>query len=180
MSSGPGLLGVNSHNSGLQPQSVLYTTLGLTGAPAVAFDPNTISTNGSLAVVGYAFSRDGARLAYGISQGGSDWADWHIRDLANGQDLPDELRWTKYYAPIFAADGKGLYYSAFPAPTPGQELRVRDLNLQPDPPRQNLSAQVKLIASFQKKSPGKSAPPARKTADASSSSDFATVTSIAK
>jgi hypothetical protein len=59
-------------------------------------------------------------------------------------------------------------------------IRVRDLNLQPDPPRQNLSASVKLIASFQKKSPGKSAPPARKTADASSSSDFATVTSIAK
>jgi prolyl oligopeptidase len=117
-----------SHNSGLQPQSVLYTTLGLTGAPAVAFDPNTISTNGSLAVVGYAFSRDGARLAYGVSQGGSDWADWHIRDLASGQDLPDELRWTKYYAPIFAADGKGLYYSAFPAPTSGEELRVRDLS----------------------------------------------------
>jgi hypothetical protein len=60
-------------------------------------------------------------------------------------------------------------------------IRVRDLNLQPDPPRQNLSAQVKLIASFQKKSPGKAAPAARKTADASSpSSDFATLTSIAK
>jgi hypothetical protein len=48
-------------------------------------------------------------------------------------------------------------------------IRVRDLNLQPDQARQNLSASVKLIASFQKKSPGKGAPAVRKTASASSS-----------
>src|SRR5277367_6310234 len=38
------------HNSGLQPQSVLYTTIGLNGKPGVALDPNILSTNGSLAV----------------------------------------------------------------------------------------------------------------------------------
>ncbi len=115
------------HNSGLQPQSVLYTTIGLNGKPVVALDPNILSTNGSLAVAGYVASRDGALLAYGISEGGSDWTDWHIRDLASGRDLPDVLRWTKYYAPSFAPDGKGLYYSAFPPPVPGKELSTRDL-----------------------------------------------------
>ncbi|MGO8926529.1 MAG: S9 family peptidase, partial [Limisphaerales bacterium] len=114
-------------NRGLQQQSVLYTTIGLSGSPIVALDPNTLSTNGSLAVVGYVASRDGAKLAYGISPGGSDWTEWHIRDVATGQDLPDVLRWTKYYQPIFAPDGKGLYYSGFPAPPPGEELRARDL-----------------------------------------------------
>lgn len=117
-----------SYNSGLQPQSVLYFTTGLDGKPAVAFDPNALATNGTLAVTGYLVSRDGSLLAYGISHGGSDWTDWHIRDLASGRDLPDVLRWTKYYAPSFAPDGKGIYYSAFPAPAPGEELRVRDLN----------------------------------------------------
>jgi prolyl oligopeptidase len=116
-----------THNRGLQEQSVLNTTVGLAGAPAVALDPNALSTNGSLAVVGYVASRDGARLAYGVSHGGSDWTDWHIRDLASGQDLPDVLRWTKYYRPVFAPDGKSLYYSAFPAPPAGEELRARDL-----------------------------------------------------
>ena len=116
-----------THNRGLQEQSVLDTTVGLAGAPAVALDPNALSTNGSLAVVGYVASRDGARLAYGVSSGGSDWTDWHIRDLASGRDLPDVLRWTKYYRPVFAPDGQGLYYSAFPPPPAGEELRARDL-----------------------------------------------------
>ena len=116
-----------THNSGLQQQSVLYASLGLDGAPAIAFDPNTLSTNGTLAIAGYVASPDGGTLAYGVSQGGSDWTEWHFRDIASGKDLPDVLKWTKYYHPVFAANGKGLYYSAFPSPTPGQELRVRDL-----------------------------------------------------
>jgi prolyl oligopeptidase len=116
-----------SHNSGLQPQSVLFSSAGLDGPPTVAFDPNALSTNGSLAIVGYVASPDGGTLAYGVSQGGSDWTDWHFRDLASGQDRPEVLKWTKYYAPVFARDGQGVYYSAFPAPAPGEELRVRDL-----------------------------------------------------
>ena len=116
-----------THNTGLQQQSVLFASLGLDGTPAIAFDPNALSTNGTLAIVGYLASPDGGTLAYGVSQGGSDWTDWHLRDLASGKDLPDVLRWTKYYHPIFSTDGRGLYYSAFPSPVPGQELRERDL-----------------------------------------------------
>jgi prolyl oligopeptidase len=117
-----------THNSGLQQQSVILASLGLEGAPAAAFDPNALPTNGGTqAVVGYLASLDGGTLAYGVSQGGSDWTDWHFRDVASGRDLPDVLRWTKYYQPIFSTDGKGIYYSAFPAPAPGEELRVRDL-----------------------------------------------------
>jgi prolyl oligopeptidase len=41
--------------------------------------------------------------------------------------LPEVVRWTKYYRPVFAPDGKGVYYSSFPAPAPGEELRARDL-----------------------------------------------------
>ncbi len=117
-----------SYNSGLQPQAVFYTTIGVSGKPTVALDPNLISTNGSLAVTGHpTVSRDGSLMAYGISHGGSDWTEWHVRDLASGKDLPDVLRWLKYYAPIWSPDGQGLYYSAFPAPIPGEELRARDL-----------------------------------------------------
>jgi prolyl oligopeptidase len=117
-----------THNSGLQQQSVLLASVGLDGPPAVAFDPNALSTNGgTLAVVGYVASPDGTTLAYGVSQGGSDWTDWHFRDLALDKDLPDVLKWTKYYHPIFSLNGKGIYYSAFPAPAPGEDLKVRDL-----------------------------------------------------
>jgi prolyl oligopeptidase len=116
-----------THNSGLQPQSVLYTAIGLKGKPVVAFSPNLLAPKG-VAMAGYVASPDGELLAYGLSQGGSDWTDWHFRDLKSGKDLPDVLRWTKYYHPIFSPNGKGVYYSAFPAPAAGEELRVRDLN----------------------------------------------------
>jgi prolyl oligopeptidase len=116
-----------TYNSGLQQQSILYFTDGLDGKAAVAFDPNALSTNGSLAIAGYVASPDGETLAYGVSQGGSDWTDWHFRKVASGKELPDVLKWTKYYPPVFSTDGKGLYYSAFPAPGKGEELRARDL-----------------------------------------------------
>src|SRR4029077_18214338 len=50
-----------THNSGLQQQSIFYIAQGLDGAPKVALDPNTLSTNGTLAVVGYVPSPDGTR-----------------------------------------------------------------------------------------------------------------------
>ena len=60
-------------------------------------------------------------------------------------------------------------------------IRVRDLEVGPDQPRQNLNGHVTLIASYQKKNTGKGAPAARKTAAASSPlPDLAIVTPIAK
>jgi prolyl oligopeptidase len=115
------------HNTGLQGQSVLLVTNGASGKPAVALDPNTLSKDGSLAIAGYVAGPGGKLLAYGVSVGGSDWTDWRVRDLATGKDLPDVIRWTKYYKPVFKHDGAGLFYSAFPAPPPGDELKVRDL-----------------------------------------------------
>jgi prolyl oligopeptidase len=115
-----------SHNNGLQPQSDLLMTDGLDGKPTIAFSPNQLPKG--VALAGYVASPNGKLLAYGLSQGGSDWTDWHFRDLQTGRDLPDVLHWTKYYHPVFSPDSKGVYYSAFPAPAPGEELRVRDLN----------------------------------------------------
>ena len=115
-----------TRNTGLQDQSVLYAQDGAAAA-VVALDPNTLSKDGSAVVVGYVASHDGRLLAYGVSESGSDWTQWRVRDLASGRDLPDVLRFTKYYAPVFAVDDKSLYYSAFPAPVPGKELSTQDL-----------------------------------------------------
>ena len=102
------------HNTGLQNQSVLMMAQGLGGKAEVALDPNTLSTDGSLAVVDYVASEDGRLLAYGVSVSGSDWTDWHVRDIATGHDLPDVIRFTKYYRPSFAHDGQGLYTARSP------------------------------------------------------------------
>ena len=114
-------------NSGHQDQSVLLATDGLAAEPAVALDPNALPAADHPVVTGYVVSRDATRLAYAVSPSGSDWTEWRLRDLTSGQDLPDRLRFTKYYRPVFTPDGRGLYYSAFPAPHPGSELSTQDL-----------------------------------------------------
>jgi prolyl oligopeptidase len=116
-----------AHNGGRQDQSVLYVVRGAGAAPVVALDPNALSRAGALAVVGYVPSHDGRLLAYGVSAGGSDWTEWRVRDVDTGRDLPDVLRHTKYYSPVFARDDRGLYYSAFPPLVAGTELSARDL-----------------------------------------------------
>jgi prolyl oligopeptidase len=116
-----------TRNSGHQDQSVLYTTRDLNAQGAVALDPNALSSTVKLIVTGYVPARDGRLLAYGVSEAGSDWTDWRVRDLSTGKDLPDMGRHSKYYEPAFAHDSKGFYYSAFPAPRAGQELATQDL-----------------------------------------------------
>jgi prolyl oligopeptidase len=115
-----------TNNSGEQEQSVLLSVAPLAGLPAVALDPNLLPPAGHPVVTGYLVNRAATRLAYAVSSAGSDWTDWHIRDLASGQDTGDVLRNTKYYPPVFTPDGRGIYYSAFPAPLPGEELSGAD------------------------------------------------------
>lgn len=116
-------------SSGEEAQSRLYTATRLNAPAQLALDPNTLSPPGVVNEArGYVASRDGRLLAYGVSVGGSDWTEWRIRDLALGKDLPEVLRFSKYYPPVFTPDGQGLYYSAFPAPKAGEELSAPDLD----------------------------------------------------
>jgi prolyl oligopeptidase len=108
-------------------QAVLMMQEDGAASARIALDPNTLSADGQLAVTGYVASPDGRRLAYGVSVAGSDWTEWHVRDLEAGTDLGDVLRHTKYYKPVWTPDGSGLYYGAFPAPPAGEELTTPDL-----------------------------------------------------
>lgn len=115
-----------THHDGKQSQAVVYTATSLDAPPTVLLDPNTISTDGSLALAGLTSNHAGTRVAYGLSHGGGDWQTWHVREVATARDLPDELDHIKYYRPEFTHDGTGLYYSRFPAPPPGKELVETD------------------------------------------------------
>jgi prolyl oligopeptidase len=114
------------YRDGRANQPVVSTAASLEGPTSTLFDPNRISADGSLAFAGISVSEDGAHFAYGLSIGGGDWESWHVRDVASGADLRDELPDIKYYAPAFTRDGKALYYSRFPAPQPGKELVETD------------------------------------------------------
>ena len=110
-------------NDGLQNQSVLYVTEGLDAAPRVLLDPNTLSADGTVALAGTAISDDGKRMAYGLSQAGSDWTEWFVRSVDTGEDLPDHIQWIKFSGVSWAKDGSGFYYSRYDAPPEGAELQ---------------------------------------------------------
>lgn len=115
-------------NSGLQSQSPIYRLTPQASRAQLVLDPNTLSPDGSTALSAWSVSPDGRYLAYGLSPGGSDWRELHVRVLATGKDLPDTVHWAKFSDASWTNDGKGFFYSRFPAPPPGQVLTAAPLN----------------------------------------------------
>ncbi len=109
-------------NDGLQNQYVLYTVDTLNGQPRVLLDPNKLSTDGTVALASTAITEDGKLMAYGLAASGSDWNEWHVRDVATGNDLPDVLKWVKFSGASWTPDGKGFYYSRYDEPKSGNAL----------------------------------------------------------
>ena len=106
-------------NSGLQNQSVLYTQSALTAEPAVLLDPNTLSSDGTVALSILAFAEDGKTMVYGISGSGSDWQEFRVRDVGTKQDRTDHLKWIKFSSAAWTHDGAGFFYSRYPEPAAG-------------------------------------------------------------
>jgi prolyl oligopeptidase len=111
------------HNDGLQNQNVLFVTEGLNAQPRVLLDPNTLSTDGTIALAGRAITDDGKLLAYGTAASGSDWTEWRVRDVDTGKDLPDLVKWVKFSGASWTKDGKGFFYSRYDEPKQGSMLR---------------------------------------------------------
>ncbi|MGC4029900.1 MAG: prolyl oligopeptidase family serine peptidase [Steroidobacteraceae bacterium] len=102
------------HNDGRQDQAVLRVADNPADPGRVLIDPGALSADGTVALTDFVPSPDGRLLAYALSEAGSDWKTWHVRDVATGSDLPDELRHTKFTSVSWARDAAGFYYSAYP------------------------------------------------------------------
>jgi prolyl oligopeptidase len=105
-----------TRNSGLQNQAVLYTVTSLDAQPQQVLDPNTLSTDGTVALSGLQVSPDGKLLAYSLSASGSDWQEWKVRDVETSKDLSDDLKWVKFSGASWTRDGKGFFYSRYDEP----------------------------------------------------------------
>ncbi|KAF3641898.1 Prolyl endopeptidase [Capsicum annuum] len=110
------------HNTGLQPQKVLYVQDSLDGKPEVLLDPNTLSDDGTVALSMCAVSKDAKYLAYGISSSGSDWVTIKVMRVEDKRDEPDTISWVKFSNISWTCDSKGFFYSRYPAPKNGEKL----------------------------------------------------------
>jgi prolyl oligopeptidase len=113
-----------THNDGLQNQAVLFVTTDPASPGRVLLDPNTLSSDGTVSLRELSFSDDGKLMAYALSDAGSDWQIWHVRDVATGQDLPDVLRWSKFGGGSWRKDASGFYYTRYAEPSGSDALKA--------------------------------------------------------
>lgn len=89
----------------------MYKQTTLDAEPSVLLDPNTLSTDGTVALSDYDFSEDGNLLAYSYSKSGSDWHSIKIRNVETGKDYPDLLERIKFSKTTFTNDNEGFFYA---------------------------------------------------------------------
>lgn len=109
-------------NSGLQRQAAVYSRESLEAPPVLVIDPNEFSPDGSIALAQFAPSPDGRYLAYAISEGGIDWQKIYVRDLQSQRVLDDAVAWVRFSRIAWTHDGKGFFYSRYPASSDGKRL----------------------------------------------------------
>jgi prolyl oligopeptidase len=101
---------------GGQEQGVLYVRDGVHGPDRVLIDPAPLSTDGTTAVDWWVVTRDGARVAWGVSEAGSEESTLRVRDVATGADLPDRIPHTRHATVAWLPDGQSFFYTRYPSP----------------------------------------------------------------
>lgn len=109
-------------NNGLQNQSVLYRK-DAKGTETVFLDPNTFSKDGTTSLGGLDFSKDGSKVAYSISEGGSDWRKVIIMDAITQKIIEDTIVDVKFSGVSWRGN-EGFYYSSYDKPK-GSELSAK-------------------------------------------------------
>jgi prolyl oligopeptidase len=109
-------------NDGLQNHYVLYRQKGKE-APEVFLNPNDFSDDGTTSLADVRFTNDGSRLAYLISEGGSDWRKIIVMEAASKKIIEDTLVNVKFSSVSWLGN-KGFYYSSYDKPE-GSELSAK-------------------------------------------------------
>ena len=112
-------------NDGLQNQYVIYRyKTGEDPKTAKVFlDPNTFSVDGTTSLGGTSFSKSGKKLAYAISEGGSDWRKILVMDVESKSITEDTLVDIKFSGMSWYKN-EGFYYSSYDKPK-GSELSAK-------------------------------------------------------
>lgn len=103
-------------SDGQQDQPVLMAREGRQQT-RVVLDPNALSAEGLVSLAQWQISPDGKRLAYALSEAGSDWQTIEVMDLANGKRVSGPLTRVKFSGLAWLPDSSGLYYARYPQPT---------------------------------------------------------------
>ena len=107
---------------GLQNQSVLYTA-ALDAAPKVLLDPNTLSADGTVALAGRRSATTATLLAYGLAAAGLRLAGVEGPRRRHRHGPRRRAPLDQVLGGLLDARRPGFYYSRFPEPRPGEDLK---------------------------------------------------------
>jgi len=114
-------------NDGKQQQSV-FMVRGCDDCEAkVLLDPNNFSKDGTISLGDVSVSPDGQKIAYSISDGGSDWRTWKVMDIETKEELADKIEWSKFSYATWESDSSGFYYQKYEKP----DEALADVNRSP-------------------------------------------------
>jgi len=105
---------------GSENQGILYWSASLDAAPNVLVDPNKLSDDATASLADYSISPDGRYVAHAVSDGGTDWDTWRVREVESGRDLPDLIGDTKFTGVSWLPDASAFYYSRYPKGADGK------------------------------------------------------------
>jgi prolyl oligopeptidase len=97
-----------------QLQLVLRSASDPRVAPRVLIDPANLSSDGTTALDWSYASPDGALVAYGVSEGGSERSTLRILVVDTGEHLADEIPEARAASLSWLPDSSGFYYTRFP------------------------------------------------------------------
>ena len=109
-------------NNGLQNQSVLYRQKG-NEKPEIFLNPNTFTKDGTTSLGNIKFTKDGSKVAYTISEGGSDWRKIIVMDVVSKNILGDTIKDVKF-SDLSWMGNNGFFYSSYDKPK-GSELSAK-------------------------------------------------------
>jgi len=115
-------------NDGLQNQPVLYRSPSLGETGETVIDPNSLSEDGTVAVITSSVSPAGNYFAYSLSASGSDWQEIKILNLNNLEACPDLLKYAKFTGITWLPDESGFFYTRYPDPKASTVLAAQARN----------------------------------------------------
>ncbi len=105
----------HTRREGDQLQPALLVRVGHDGVDRLLIDVAALSLDGTDALDWWYPSRDGARLAWGRSQEGSEESTLFVRDVATNLDVADTIPRTRHASVAWVSDDR-FFYTRHPAP----------------------------------------------------------------
>lgn len=106
----------HTKREGAANQPTLYVRDKVNGPDRPLIDVSALSSDGTTALDWWYPSKDGALVAWGRSESGSEDSTLYVRDVATGKDLADKIPNARHASVAWMPSGKEFYYSRYPAP----------------------------------------------------------------